>query len=94
VLDKKNADKPNGKWQIHAPTKQISNSTQTTDSDEKFAKLFPGLLSEIITQMLAHATELNDKSQNIQNGGWNIAKTVNQLKRSFPQSAKVIQPKV
>ena len=86
VLDKKNANKPNGKWQIHAPSKQISNSTQTTDSDEKFANLFPGLLSEIITQMLAHATELHDKSQNIQKGGWDIRKAVAQLKRVFPKS--------
>lgn len=93
VLDKKNANNPNGKWQIHAPSKQINNSDQTVNSDSKFAQLFPGLLNEIITQLAAHATDLQQKSQGIKKGGWDIARAINQLKKSFPKSAQVIQPK-
>ena len=86
VLDKKNANHPNGKWQIHAPSKQINNSNQTVNSDKKFAQLFPGLMSEIQEALLAHASELNAASQNIVKGGWNISRAVEQLKKAFPQS--------
>lgn len=86
VLDKKNANSPNGKWQIHAPSKQINNSNQTINSDKKFAELFPGLMSEIQQALLAHASELNAASQNIVKGGWNISRAVDQLKKVFPQS--------
>ncbi len=93
VLDKKNASNPNGKWQIHAPSRQINNSNQTVNSDSKFAQLFPGLLNEIVEQLAAHAKDLQQKSQGIKKGGWDIARAINQLKKSFPKSAQVIQPK-
>ena len=87
VIDKKDMDHVMGKWQIHAPSRQINNSNQESNGDAKFAKLFPGLLSDILTQMEAHAAELNERSQNIRKGGWDIGKAVEQLRRTFPKSA-------
>jgi hypothetical protein len=86
VLDKKRAHTVNGKWQIHAPSKQINNSDQTINSDNKFSGIFPGLMSEIQKALLAHARELNAGSQDIVKGGWNISRAIEQLKRAFPKS--------
>ncbi len=86
VLDKKNASKPSGKWQIHAPSNQINNSNQTVNSDSAFAKLFPGLLLDIIEAMGHNASELKSQSQSIVKGGWDIPKAIQQLRRRFPKS--------
>lgn len=86
VLDKKRAHTVNGKWQIHAPSKQITNSDQSINSDRKFSGIFPGLMSEIQQALLTHASELNAASQGIVKGGWNISRAVERLKKAFPQS--------
>lgn len=86
VIDKKNANTVNGKWQIHGPSRQITNSDQSMNSDKKFAQLFPGLMGEIQQALMSHAQELNAGSQLIVKGGWDISRAVDQLKKAFPHS--------
>ena len=53
VIDKNNTDTVNGKWQIHGPSRQITNSDQSMNSDKKFAQLFPGLMTEIAKALMS-----------------------------------------
>ena len=92
VIDKKNTDTVNGKWQIHGPSRQITNSDQSMNSDKKFAQLFPGLMTEIAQALMKHGLELNAASQDIKPGGWNIPNVLVSLKKSFPLSYES-QPK-
>jgi hypothetical protein len=67
VLDSNNVDNKNGKWQFHAPTKQIVNAQQddrgdTGGNDQKFAELFPGLMKKIIAGIQSKAEEIQQVS--------------------------------
>ena len=85
VLDKKNPDEVNGKWQIHAPSNQIKNATQGIDSTAKtFGELFPGLMSEIVDALRQHSTELKEKSKAITPDGYNVPEAIANLETSFP----------
>lgn len=92
VVDKKNHDDKDGKWQIHAATNQIVNSTQENRygmglNDEKFSKLFPGLLAEIGRQMLAKKADIEAASKStFKNDGYDITKDIEDLKKKFPKS--------
>lgn len=92
VVDKKNIDEKNGKWQIHAHTNQIVNSSQDNRysmslNDEAFSKLFPGLLREIGRAMQAKKSEIEAASKSaFQSDGYDIDHDVNALKDKFPKS--------
>jgi hypothetical protein len=96
ILDKANSDDVNGKWQMHAPTNQMNNGNQTTSysrGDEKFAELFPGLMKRIVAAISAKGEEINQGSQNIMKGGYDIAKAVADIKKHFPLSYASEEPK-
>lgn len=70
VLDKANQFEPDGKWQFHAPTNQIVNSIQQNRSAmvsnaERFGRLFPGLMDQIVAAMKEHKTELESGWHNM-----------------------------
>jgi hypothetical protein len=90
ILDKKMEGK-DSKWQFHAPTNQLVNSTQddrgnTPGNDKKFAKLFPGLMKKIVDSMETHAEEIKERSKIITHNGYDVAKGVAEIKRQFPIS--------
>ena len=73
VLDAKNVDTKNGKWQFHAPTRQIVNAQQddrgdVSGNDQRFAELFPGLMKKIIAGIEAKADEITQASDTVDNG--------------------------
>jgi len=86
VFDKQNADDVNGKWQIHAPTRQINNGNQSDRRDESFAKLFPGLMKKIVAAIQSKAEEIKAGSQELVKGGYNIEDAIKDLKNKFPES--------
>lgn len=89
ILDKENADDVNGKWQMHAPTGQMNNGDQSlsyTRGDEKFAELFPGLMKRIVAAMKEKAEEINQNSQEITRGGYDIDEAIAEIKRKLPHS--------
>ena len=96
VINKKNMNELTGKYQIHAPTRQIKSATQdsSTSNDRTFAELYPGLLERIGEAMLQNADKINEMSKEIVNDygnkvltqGYDVAKAVNQLKNTFPLS--------
>jgi hypothetical protein len=93
VIDKRNADQVDGKWQFHAPTNQLVDAHQNRRgdvqwNDERFADLFPGLMRQIVNSMEQHAEELKTASAQlgIAPGGWNIAEEVDDIKATYPQS--------
>lgn len=86
VFDKQNPDEVNGKWQIHAPTDQINNGNQSIRSDDTFAKLFPGLMAEIVKGIRANASEIQEASFDIVNGGYDVENVINDLAKAFPES--------
>ena len=90
VLDKKNPNDVNGKWEIHAPTNQIRNALQqmAESTDENFAKLFPGLLKRITTAMIRKKDEIEKESSEILGKPYNVSNEVKELATRFPQSFK------
>ena len=92
VLDKPNMNDKNGKWQIHAPTSQIVNSTQdnrgdTRRNDDSFATLFPGLMQRIAEAIRQHADEITANSMEIRPpNGYDIERNIAELRRRFPAS--------
>jgi hypothetical protein len=90
VLDKKNPNEINGKWQIHAPSNQIKNATQSRGSDAStFGHIFPGLMQDIVQALLMHKDELKNKSKHIQtpNGqGYDADEVAEMLRQKFPQA--------
>ncbi len=90
VIDKANSDDVNGKWQIHAPTNQMNNGNQSISysrGDEKFAELFPGLLKRIVAAIQSKADEIKQGSSEIVSGGYDIERSIDDLKKKFPLSA-------
>lgn len=92
VLDKKNANNRFGKWQFHAPTNQMENSTQDYRNrqagDRDFAKYFPGLMREIVRAMLLKEKEINQASQDIEDGGYDVRQEAKEIINKFPESYK------
>lgn len=92
VVDKKNANDKDGKWQLHAATRQIVNSSQDNrydvpGNDKKFAELFPGLLREIGDAMEAKKAEIDAASKStFRSSGYNVSDDVAALKNKFPAS--------
>jgi hypothetical protein len=86
IFDKKNPDDVNGKWQMHAPTHQLNNGDQQTRGDRVFSEMFPGLMKKIIAGLEQHAEEIKANSGNLVSGGYDIAKTIQDIKKEFPMS--------
>ena len=91
ITDKQNQDVADGKWQFHAATSQIVNGDQDNRhdirrNDEKFATLFPGLMTEIIHGINANAEEIKTKSESLKRGGYDIPKEIEAIKAKYPQS--------
>lgn len=103
ILDKENMNAIEGKWQIHAPTRQIKNAAQNYNSrDEVFAELFPGLLKKICDEMLARQDEIKkmsaeiiepDSGRNLVPDGYDVPRAVRQIKDTFPMSYDSKPPK-
>jgi hypothetical protein len=91
ITDKQNQDSADGKWQFHAATNQLVNGDQERRhdirwNDEKFSKLFPGLMKEIIQGIETHAEDLKQKSAKLTRGGYDIASEVDAIKTKYPLS--------
>lgn len=92
VTDKTKIDQAEGKWQLHAQTRQIVDADQTRRhdtnwNDERFSRLFPGLMKAIGDSMLAKAEEIKEASKEITNGkGYDVAKDVSDLQKTYPLS--------
>jgi len=97
IVDKKNIDNKNGKWQLHAPTNQLVNSIQDQrfggryEGDREFANLFPGLMKEIVRAMLTKAGEIKENSKEISPpDGYDVREAAKQIVAKFPQSYKSV----
>ena len=96
IVDKQNVDNKNGKWQLHAPTSQLVNSTQDqrynrVGADAEFAKRFPGLMKEIVKAILTKASEIKAGSKEISPpDGYDIREAAKQIVAKFPQSYKSV----
>ena len=96
IVDKQNVDNKNGKWQLHAPTSQLVNSTQDqrynrTGADLEFSKRFPGLMKEIVRAMLTKAGEVKTGSKEISPpDGYDVREAAKQIVAKFPQSYKSV----
>jgi hypothetical protein len=91
ITDKQNQDSADGKWQFHAATNQLVNGDQERRhdirwNDEKFSKLFPGLMKEIIQGIETHAEDIKQKSAKLTRGGYDIASEVDAIKTKYPLS--------
>jgi hypothetical protein len=92
IFDKQNPDDVNGKWQMHAPTRQLNNGNQQTRGDREFSERFPGLMRLIIAGLEQKATEINQGSQGIVKGGYDMVKAVADIKKEFPASVASGEP--
>ena len=96
IVDKQNIDNKNGKWQLHAPTSQLVNSTQDqrynrVGADGEFSKRFPGLMKEIVRAMLTKAGEVKAGSKEISPpDGYDVREAAKQIVAKFPQSYKSV----
>jgi hypothetical protein len=96
IIDKQNVDNKNGKWQLHAPTSQLVNSTQDqrynrVGADAEFSKRFPGLMKEIVRAILTKAGEVKDGSKEIRPpDGYDVREAAKQIVAKFPQSYKSV----
>jgi len=87
VIDKDNFEDVDGKWQIHAPTRQINNGNQRNNGDDRFADLFPGLMKKIVAGLQTHAQEIKDGSKQLAPpDGYNIENAISDLQKRFPLS--------
>ena len=89
IIDKKNMNDKNGKWQMHTATRQLKNATQEYHvGEEQFAKLFPGLMKRIVEKLEQDSEELKKASIDlgISRYGWNIPEEVERIKRLYPKA--------
>ena len=94
IVDKQNVENKNGKWQLHAPTSQLVNSSQDqrynrVGADAEFAKRFPGLMKDIVRAIAEKASEIKQGSKEISPpDGYDIRESIKQIIAKFPQSYK------
>ena len=91
ITDKQNQDVADGKWQFHAATNQLVNGDQDRRhdirwNDEKFSKLFPGLMKEIVQGINTHSAEIKEKSSGLVRGGYDIPKEIEEIQSKYPLS--------
>ena len=92
IVDKENIGDKNGKWQMHAPTRQLNNGDQSRRGEDLFVRLFPGLMRRIVDAMLEKADELKSQSTHIVSGGYDIQKAAAHIKSVFPLSYASREP--
>jgi hypothetical protein len=92
VLDKKNMNDKEGKYQVHAVTSQIKNGDQSENSDELFSKNFPGLMKKIVASIKSHASEIEEKSKKETGKPYDINKEIELIKQKFPLSWASVPP--
>jgi hypothetical protein len=96
IVDKQNIENKNGKWQLHAPTSQLVNSTQDqrynrTGADREFSLRFPGLMKEIVRAMVTKAAEVKEGSKEISPpNGYDVREAAKQIIAKFPDSYKSV----
>ena len=94
IVDKQNIDNKNGKWQLHAPTSQLVNSTQDqrynrVGADTEFSKRFPGLMKDIVRAIAEKASEIKQGSKEISPpDGYDIRESIKQIIAKYPLSYK------
>ena len=94
IIDKQNVDNKNGKWQLHAPTSQLVNSTQDQrynriGADTEFSKRFPGLMKDIVRAIAEKASEIKQGSKDISPpDGYDIRESIKQIIAKYPISYK------
>ena len=94
IVDKQNIDNKNGKWQLHAPTSQLVNSTQDQrynriGADTEFSKRFPGLMKDIVRAIAEKASEIKQGSKEISPpDGYDIRESIKQIIAKYPISYK------
>lgn len=86
VVDKTNQFDVDGKWQFHAPTNQIVNSMQQNRSSlvsnsERFGRLFPGLMDQIVAAM-------KENQSSLENVWHNMNSQIAEIKRKFEPAFK------
>jgi hypothetical protein len=90
IVDKKNHNKEDGKWQLHAESSQLANSIQDHKYDKGlyFSQLFPGLMKRIISAIEAHADTIKNESKDIAPNfpGYDVANEIERIKNTFPLS--------
>lgn len=91
ITDKENKDDVNGKWQFHSATSQLVRGDQEqrhnlSYNDERFSKLFPGLMKEIVSALEAKAPEIQEASKELTRGGYDIGQEVARIKSKYPLS--------
>jgi len=93
IADKTNLENKNGKWQLHASTRQLVNAEQENRhsldiNDLRFASLFPGLMKKIGELMAKNADEIKKKSKASEFIGteYDVGHEILNLGRIFPIS--------
>jgi hypothetical protein len=87
IIDKKNMNDKNGKWQMHSATRQLKNATQDYGvGQDEFTDLFPGLMKKIVAALSSQSEELKNASaqMDFSRGGWNIPDEIERIKRYYP----------
>lgn len=93
ITDKRNVDRKEGKWQIHSHTDQFVNSEQdsrwnSAGNATEFGKLFPGLMKDIVREMLLRKDEIRKGSieeiKGVDTGGYDVDAEVKELRDKFP----------
>jgi hypothetical protein len=93
VIDKKNVNKADGKWQLHAATSQIANSPQNitgASADRTFAQRYPGLLKQILAAMQSQSDTIKTASIPLVGNatGYDMTKVIKSFAKQFPNSFK------
>jgi len=86
IIDKDNYQDVDGKWQMHAPTRQLNNGDQRKNGDQRFSELFPGLMKKIVDAIMKNAQAINENSKDIVPGGYDVKDNVEDIKQTFPLS--------
>jgi len=97
IIDKPNINDKNGKWQFHAKRRELVNATQDdrgdlAGNDQRFAKLFPGLMKKIVAGIEFHSDEICDRSMDIFYNGYDMTKEVDRIKNTYPVSYASTDP--
>ena len=97
ITDKSNINDKNGKWQFHTKRRELVNATQDDRgnlpvNDQRFAKLFPGLMKKIVAGIESHANEINQKSRHIIPSGYNVPTEIDKIKNTYPVSYASEEP--
>jgi hypothetical protein len=91
IVDKKNIETADGKWQLHAPTNQLVNSEQNRRydlnwNDLQFAGLFPGLMKKIVDAFSHHREDISDAASEAGFDPSKYGEAAARIAEKFPQA--------